>query len=485
MNIESVLSLNFITEIQKGSFVDISSIEYDNRKVKDGSMFVAVKGYASDGHEYISGAIKNGAKFIVLEDEKFAKDIDTSVTVLKVKNSRIALAKLATHFYNYPSKQMELIGVTGTNGKTSISTYIYNYYKQFKGVESGLIGTINYLVGDKIIDAPNTTPESCDFERLLSDMVDVDTKVAVSEVSSHALALNRVDGSEFSIAAFTNLTREHLDFHTDMDDYYNTKAKLFTDYLKADGISVINIDDEYGLKLYNSLTCEKLGYSLKNSDADIYASIESMSMKGTDITLTFSGKTISLHTKLIGKFNIENILAVIGVLIANNETTADIVAFIEQIESVKGRFQNVNLPNNIHAIVDYAHTGDALKNVLETVKSIDIGKLITVFGAGGDRDRGKRSIMGEVASKYSDYSIVTSDNPRTEDPHRIIDDVLEGMEGNYEVEADRSLAIKRAIEIASSGDVIVVAGKGHEDYQILGKEKIHFSDFEQLEKWGR
>ncbi len=485
MNINSFTTLNFLSVINKGTSDKVLSVEYDNRKVKNGSMFVAVKGFSSDGHNYIKGAIQNGASFVVLEDESFACDIDKSIWVLKTENSRTTLAKIATHFYNNPAEKMELIGVTGTNGKTSISTYVYNYYKNFKNTQTGLIGTINYFVGDNVIDAPNTTPESLDFEKLLADMVDCDTKIAISEVSSHALSLNRVDGSKFNISAFTNLTRDHLDFHTDMEDYFNAKAKLFNEYLAENGTCVINLDDEYGQRLFNSIQSKKVGYSLKNSDATIFAEIKKMTMHGTEISLKIADRVFEVSTKLIGKFNIENLMAVVGILLANNEKFEDIIDYTNKIKPVKGRFENITLNNNIHAIVDYAHTGDALKNVLETVKNIAEGKLITVFGAGGDRDKGKRSIMAEVASKYSDYTIVTSDNPRTENPSEIIKDILIGMTGNFEVEKDRSLAIKRAIEIADSEDVIVVAGKGHEDYQIIGKTKIHFSDFEQLEAWGK
>jgi len=485
MDIKSFLALSYIKIINKGSENSVSFICYDNRKAIKNSMFVAVKGFSSDGHKYIDGAIKNGAKFIVIEDNEYSKNIDKDIWVLKVDNSRVALAKLAAHFYNYPAEKMDMIGVTGTNGKTSISTYVYNYYKKFKNIKCGLIGTIHYLVGDHIIEAPNTTPESCDFEKLLADMASIKSKIVVSEVSSHALALNRVDGSKFKISAFTNLTRDHLDFHSDMEDYFNTKKKLFTTYLIKNGISILNLDDQYGQRLFNELKGNKISYSLKNKKADILGKISKMSMSGTELSLTINENLYKVKTKLIGNFNIENLLAVIGILIANGENIKNIIKYIKIIEPVKGRFQNITLNNEIHAIVDYAHTSDALKNILETVKRIDGGKVITIFGAGGDRDKGKRHLMAEISSKYSDISIVTNDNPRTENPKQIIDDILVGMSGKFEVIEDRSMAIKKAIELANSGDIIIVAGKGHEDYQIVGTKKNHFSDFEELEKWGK
>ena len=428
-------------------------LEYDSRKIKPGDIFVALKGTLVDGHKYIAKALENGAVAVIVSEDV---ELKGDVTYFLVDDLRNRLGKIASNFYESPEKKLKIVGVTGTNGKTT-TTYLI---EQILGEESvARIGTVEYKIGDEIIEAPNTTPESLDIIKMSKKAVDKGLKYLVMEVSSHGLTSGRVDMLDFDVAVFTNLTPEHLDYHKDMDDYFAAKKILF-DKLKNKENGVINIDDSYGEKIakeYGGIT-----YSL-NKDADL------------------DSKTIKeMKPTLLGKFNMYNILAAIGV---GQILEIDLNLIKERVRNIKGapgRFEAVSVGQDFRVIVDYAHTGDALENILQGVKDLgEAGKVITVFGCGGDRDKTKRPVMAEVAERYSQLVIVTSDNPRTEKAEDIIEDVIKGFKNkNYIIEIDRKEAIKKAVLKAEKDDIILIAGKGHETYQILGTTKIHFDDRE-------
>ncbi|MGL5000367.1 MAG: UDP-N-acetylmuramoyl-L-alanyl-D-glutamate--2,6-diaminopimelate ligase [Cetobacterium sp.] len=429
------------------------NLEYDSRKVKVGDIFVALKGNLVDGHKYIDRALENGAVCIIVSEEV---ELKGDVSYFLVQNLREKLGKIASNFYGRPEKKLKIIGITGTNGKTT-TTYLI---EQILGTEKvARIGTVEYKIGDEIIEAPNTTPESLDIIKMSKKAVDKGLEYLVMEVSSHGLTSGRVDMLDFDIAVFTNLTPEHLDYHKDMEDYFTAKKILF-EKLKDKKNGIINIDDKYGSRIFNEFG--GISYSLDGlADLD---------------------KTIIKEMKptLLGKFNMYNLLGAIGVgkILGINEEI--IKERVKNIKSAPGRFESVSIGQDFRVIVDYAHTGDALENILQGVSNLeDVRKIITVFGCGGDRDKTKRPVMAKVAEKYSNLTIVTSDNPRTENPESIISDILKGFQKeNYIVEIDRKEAIKKAVLKAEKDDIILIAGKGHETYQIIGLTKIHFDDKE-------
>lgn len=429
------------------------NLEYDSRKIKPGDVFVALKGALVDGHKYIDKALENGAVAVIVSEEV---ELKGDVTYFLVDDLRNKLGIMASNFYGNPEKKLKIIGVTGTNGKTT-TTYLI---EQILGEEYvARIGTVEYKIGDEIIEAPNTTPESLDIIKMSKKAVDKGLKYLVMEVSSHGLTSGRVDMLNFDVAVFTNLTPEHLDYHKDMDDYFEAKKILFKK-LKNKENSVINIDDFYGEKIAKEFG--GMSYSLdKDADLDLNIIKE---MKPT----------------LLGKFNMYNILGAIGVGKLLGVDSSLIKERVGKIKGAPGRFEAVSIGQDFRVIVDYAHTGDALENILQGVKDLgETGKIITVFGCGGDRDKTKRPVMAEVAEKYSQLVIVTSDNPRTEKAEDIIEDILKGFKNkNYIVEIDRKEAIKKAVLKAEKDDIILIAGKGHETYQILGNTKIHFDDRE-------
>lgn len=431
-------------------------LEYDSRKIKKGDIFVALKGAVVDGHKYIDKAVENGAVAVIISEEVELKyDID----YILVKDLRKNLGIIASNYYEKPEEKLTIVGITGTNGKTT-TTYLVEQLLGEKDVAR--IGTVEYKIGDTIIEAPNTTPESLDLIKFSKMAVDKGIKYLIMEVSSHGLMSGRVDMLKFDVAIFTNLTPEHLDYHKDMDSYFEAKRRLFLK-VKDRKNCVINIDDEYGKRLYNEFG--GLSYSLK-SKADL------------DIDILNGYKPT-----LLGKFNMYNLLAGIGVAKILGIEEKEIAKRVSDLKGAPGRFEPVYAGQKFIAIVDYAHTGDALENILQGIKDINIknGKIITVFGCGGDRDRSKRKVMAEVAEKYSDYVIVTSDNPRTENPMDIIDEIIVGFrEKRYEVIENREKAIKKAVDLVGDNDIILVAGKGHETYQIYGTEKTHFDDREVL-----
>lgn len=463
---------NINLDLINGSIdIDISEIQYDSRKVKSGDLFICIEGYKVDGHEYIQNAINNGAVAIVCQKNI---EVKSNCSVIKVGDSRKALALSASNYYNNPSSKMKIIGITGTNGKTT-SAFMIKAILEEQGHKVGLIGTIANFIGSEKIHTERTTPESLELHELFNQMVESHVEYCVMEVSSHSLFLDRVYGVEFCDSIFTNLTQDHLDFHKTFENYFNAKLILFN-YSKN---SVINIDDSYGSIAYNLITNSKLSYGL-NTGVDIRAINIEMNSRGSKFTLEYKDNSTEIELNIPGNYNIYNALGCIGVCLNQGIDISAIKLGLRKVQ-VLGRCELVKNTHNLgfEIILDYAHTPDALENILKTVREFTKGKLISVFGCGGDRDKTKRAIMGEIGTRLSDISIITSDNPRTEDPMQIINDVVKGIgKDKFEIIVDRTSAIKRAIEIASKDDVIVIAGKGHEDYQVLKDKTIHFDERE-------
>jgi UDP-N-acetylmuramoyl-L-alanyl-D-glutamate--2,6-diaminopimelate ligase len=478
--------------------VDLSLAYYDSRKVTLGSTFFAIKGFESDGHAFIASAIEKGVSAIVLDDEAY---LHTSlieaptVTRILVKDSRKALAIIAEELYDNPSRALRMIGVTGTNGKTTV-TQVIKQLLEASGETVGLIGTIGNWVGEREFPATHTTPESLELSKLLREMLEAGATTCVMEVSSHALALSRVFALDFDIAIFTNLTQDHLDFHKTMAEYMSAKQLLFNG-LKDTALAVTNADSPYGEAIVshtvaNAHTFGILPDSTAKGDhghADLLAKNLQLSLAGSKFIVQkrYSEEQAEIETSLIGKFNVENLLAAISALYfgVSGFSLDKLSTLIRKVKPVRGRFERVQLSNGVVAVIDYAHTPDALENVLETLKELSTsGKIITVFGCGGDRDRTKRPIMGEIAARLSDAVIITDDNPRRERPETIAQEVLSGIPNgarpNCQIILDRKEAIRTALQIAQMGDAVLIAGKGHETYQIFGKEKQHFDDREEV-----
>lgn len=461
--------------LQKGRDENFTGIEYDSRKIKDGNIFVALEGAVVDGHDYIDKAIELGAKCIIVSKEVQYKE---GITYILIHDLRKKLGIIGSNFYSWPQKKLEIIGVTGTNGKTT-STYLLESILGSENVAR--IGTIEYKVGNEIIEAPNTTPESLDIVKICKKAVDKGIKYLVMEVSSHALEFGRVAMLDFDVTSFTNLTPEHLDYHKNMENYYLAKRKLFTK-LKEDckDNSVINIDDEWGEKLYNEFG--GYSYSVKKN-SNIQGKILEFHSDGQLVEININGEIERIKLAILGRYNLYNVLGVVGIALKLGIEKKVIFDRIKDLKGAPGRFELISCKQDFIAVVDYAHTGDALTNILENINELKKARVITVFGCGGDRDSSKRPVMGEIATRLSDIAILTSDNPRTENPVQIINDVLEGMKtDNYIVEMDREKAIMKAVELAEPNDIILVAGKGHETYQILGRKKIHFDDREILRR---
>lgn len=470
MKLRSIME-NINLDIIQGSIdLDINKIQYDSRKVKQGDVFFCIDGYTVDGHKYIQDAINNGAIAVVCEKNI---DINLNCSVIKTKDSRKALAISAANYYKNPSRHMKIIGITGTNGKTT-SAFMIKEILERKGYKVGLIGTIANYIGDKKIHAERTTPESLELHELFSEMVECKVDYCVMEVSSHSLSLDRVYGIEFCESIFTNLTQDHLDFHKTFENYFSAKLMLFRNSKN----SIINIDDIYGEKAYSFIKSSKLSFGLSNSD--IMASDIKMHSRGSKFTLRYKDNSFEVELSIPGNYNIYNALGAIAVCLSQGIEPTVIKVALEKVQ-VPGRCELVKDTHNLgfEIILDYAHTPDGLENILKTAREFTKGKLICVFGCGGDRDKTKRPIMGKIGSKLCDISVITSDNPRNEDPLEIINDIVKGIEKhNFEIIESRKAAIKRAMEIASPGDVIVIAGKGHEDYQVLKGKTIHFDERE-------
>ncbi|MBQ7722704.1 MAG: UDP-N-acetylmuramoyl-L-alanyl-D-glutamate--2,6-diaminopimelate ligase [Selenomonadaceae bacterium] len=459
-----------------GDDVSISGIEHDSRKVTTKNLFVCMEGAHVDGHNFIPQAVSNGATAILTTRRNFTPP--ENISALIVPDMLNALAVIVPYFYDYPARTMRVIGVTGTNGKTT-TTYLLREIFQEAGFNVGLIGTIQILIGDESLPNPNTTPNVIDLQHLLADMRDKNIQVVVMEVSSHALAENRVAGIEFDTAIFTNLTQDHLDFHKTMENYLRAKTRLF-DMVSRRGrkqnkTAVINLDDAASEEILRHCLCKKITYGVEKS-ADLRATELEIKSDGMNFKIR-DVMNLSLH--VTGLFNVYNILAAIGAALAENIRPDIIKNALENFRSVPGRFERIFADVPFEVIVDYAHTPDGVKNVLQTARQIAAGKIITVFGCGGDRDNSKRPIMGALAAKFSDIVIATSDNPRTENPEKILDEIEVGIGDKiHERIVDRRAAIFRAIELADAGDIVLILGKGHENYQILNTGKIHFDDRE-------
>lgn len=475
MNLQKLISHLYQVPYTLDQNPIITSIEMDSREVKTGSLFVCIRGYTVDGHQFAQIAEKNGAVAILAEEH-----VDVSIPVIVVKDTKRALATLADVFYGQPTHQLHLIGVTGTNGKTTTTHIIDKIFRAYHK-KTGLIGTINTKIGDEIFETKNTTPESLTLQKYFKHMVDNGVDTAIMEVSSHALDLGRVHGCDYNIAVFTNLTQDHLDYHKTMEEYAHAKSLLFSQLgnrydVKHPKFAVLNHDDEAFELFKRSTAAMVITYGIDN-DSDIMAKNINMTSSYTTFQLVTPIGTVDVKMNLIGKFSIYNVLAATAACIVSNIPLDVIHSVIENLEGVPGRFEVINAGQDFTVIVDYAHTPDSLENVLVTIRQITKGKVIVVVGCGGDRDKTKRPIMASIAASYGDIAIFTSDNPRSEDPVQILKDMEKGVEGkNYEVIVDRKDAIARAISIASKDDCILIAGKGHETYQLIGDKVYDFDD---------
>lgn len=459
---------------------DIQSIVYDSRRVSPGALFVCIRGGKFDGHDFIGRAVEAGASALIVESRDRVP-ADMGIPVAVVPSTRDALPVLADAFHGHPSRRLQLVGITGTNGKTT-TTYLIESMLRHAGRPTGIVGTLGASMHGIAVETERTTPESADLQALFARMVSEGIETVAIEVSSHALYMKRTLGCEFDIGVFTNLTQDHLDFHKTLEEYFSTKLMLFREYPKASAkpfTGVVNIDDPYGERVVQATEGRVLTYGVRN-DADVRASEIHATARGIEFHATCPAGQFDVRMRLGGLFNVYNSLAAIGVGVALGLGIEEIRAGLEAVPAVAGRFESVDCGQDYAVIVDYAHTPDGLENVLCSAREIAENRLLVVFGCGGDRDRAKRPIMGRIASELADVCVVTSDNPRTEDPRAIIDEILPGMSGSasVEVSVDRRDAIGRALGLASAGDIVVIAGKGHEDYQIFRNETIHFDDRE-------
>ena len=459
---------------------ECTGVTHDSRQVTPGSVFVALRGQKADGAQFIPQALASGAAAVVSEAPPQTEDRRRKTVV--VRDARLALALLAAEYHGHPSRAMQVVGITGTNGKTTTS-YLVNAIFEAAGITTGLMGTVTYRIGDREYAATRTTPEAPDVQALMRQMVSAGCGACVMEVSSHALALRRVDGMNFAAGVFSNLTRDHLDFHADMEDYFAAKRRLF-EMLPAGAPGVINVDDPRGASLVETAN-RPVTYAI-NKAADVTPGPLSFALTGLEFDVRAPQGVVHVQSKLVGKPNVYNILAAVATTAALEVPLPAIERGLQQLAGVPGRFEVVSSPaDDITVIVDYAHTDDALRNLLETARPLASRRLITVFGAGGDRDRTKRPLMGMVAARLSDVVVITSDNPRSEEPARIVEDVMRGTgaearQGGAEVLTviDRREAIVQAVAGAGVGDVVLVAGKGHEKYQEIAGRVLPFDDVE-------
>lgn len=461
--------------------VDIKGVAQDTRKTKQGFLFVCIEGHTVDGHKFVKQAVAEGAIAIVAQ-----KPVETNVPVIYVKDTNKALPQLAAGFYEYPSEALKMYGVTGTNGKTTVTHMIEHILNEDQR-KTGLIGTLYNRIGERILETVNTTPEAVTLQSLLAEMRDEAVTDCVMEVSSHGLYEGRTWGIDFDVAVFTNLTQDHLDFHKTMDNYFLAKSLLFSQlgssYGGKEKFAIINIDDKYGEKLIPLTSATIVTYGCQG-EGDIQAANIKTKGDGTHFDLLLDGETYPVRLPQIGHFNVYNALAAVGATLMKGVAPETIVNALNSFTGVRGRMQLV--PNNQEKtiIVDFAHTPDGLRNVLGTLNVIKKGRLITVVGSGGDRDKEKRPQMAEAAARLSDYVIFTSDNPRTEDPAAIINDMVKDLAfTNYEIVVDRRFAIEKAIEVAKRDDIVLIAGKGHETYQIIGTIKYDFDDVKVVEEF--
>lgn len=455
------------------SDIDINKVVYDHRKIEAGDVFFCIKGFKADGHDFAPSAVLKGATVIVCERD--IKGLE-GCTIVKVNDTRKSLALASSNFYGEPSKKLKMIGITGTNGKTT-SAFMMKAILEEAGFKVGLLGTVANYIGNKKIPSQRTTPESLELHELFNEMVESKVTHCVMEVSSHSLSLSRVYGIEFSVGIFTNLTQDHLDFHKTFENYYNSKLILFRNSI----VSVVNSEDEYGQRILKDISTPSITYGLNNL-CDVSASNINMRSNGIEFDMNYNNENIAINLNLPGRYNIYNALGSAAACLNEGVSLLDVKKALNKV-FVPGRLEIVSKDYNLgfEIIIDYAHSPDGLENILKTAKEFTKGRLISVFGCGGDRDKTKRPIMGSIASELSDITIITSDNPRTEEPLSIIQDIIKGInKNNYEILENRKEAIKKAIKIARKDDVIVIAGKGHEDYQEINDKKIHFDEREVI-----
>ncbi|MGC4128656.1 MAG: UDP-N-acetylmuramoyl-L-alanyl-D-glutamate--2,6-diaminopimelate ligase [Bergeyella sp.] len=458
---------------------EVSEIVFDSRKAVGNSLYVAVKGTVADGHDFINSAIEKGAKTIVCE--VIPENIKEEITYIKVKDTSKTLGQLASNFYGNPSEKLNLIGITGTNGKTSVTTLLFNIFKNL-GFKSALFSTVEYRIGDEIFPSTHTTPDVLTLNQILSKAVESGCEYAFMEVSSHGIHQNRTEGLHFKIGGFTNITHDHLDYHKTFAEYLNVKKRFF-DELPETAVAITNLDDKNGNVILQNTKAKKKTYALKTL-ADYHGKLLEADFNG--MLLNFNGK--EFWTTLTGKFNVYNLLLAYGIAVECGFHEDDVLQAISKLSRVKGRFETIKSPSGIFFVVDYAHTPDALENILDSINEIRTKneRLITVFGCGGDRDHSKRPEMGKIASRKSTLAIITSDNPRNENPDEIIKEIEAGVEpqnfSKYTSIPDRKEAIKMAIKFAEPKDIILVAGKGHENYQEIKGVKHHFDDKEVIDE---
>ena len=474
-NINNILENIDIIEFRKGDSIDFNTIQFDSRKVSNKDIFVAVNGTQVDGHKFINNCIKQGATTIVCEE--LPTDLISKINYIKVKNSAAALGQLSSNFYNNPSSKLKLIGITGTNGKTSTVTMLFNLFKNM-GYSVGLLSTVSNRINNTEIKATHTTPDAIQLNKLLDQMIEAGCEYCFMEVSSHAIVQERISGLDFNGAIFSNITHDHLDFHKTFKEYIKAK-KIFFDNLSKEAFALINIDDKNGSVMTQNCKAKKLTYAVK-SMADYKAKIIENSFDGLHLEINHK----EIWIPLVGEFNAYNIMSVYATAIEIGADEMEVLKELSKIDTAEGRFEFIRGNNDISAIVDYAHTPDALKNVINTINDIrgGGGKLITVVGTGGDRDKSKRPIMAQIAADGSDKLILTSDNPRSEDPEQILNDMEAGVtidrKRNTLRISNRKEAIRTAFAIAMPGDIVLVAGKGHEKYQEINGVKHHFDDKE-------
>lgn len=479
MQLKTLLAAIPVREIIGPSDRAVESIAYDSRRVQRNGLFVAMRGEKSDGHDFIGQAIEKGASVIVAErEEKHSR-----ATCVVVENTRHALADLAATFYGFPARKLKLAAITGTNGKTT-TTFLIKHICEKAGTRCGLLGTVRYEIGERVLPAARTTPESLDLQELLAQIANAGCRAAAMEVSSHALAQERTRGIEWDVAVFTNLTQDHLDFHGTMENYFASKSKLFTQLSeqekKRKPVAIINIDDRYGdqllAKIDKKISVVTFGMGVH---ADFRASNYRMEFGGTSYQLDARGKSYLVRVPLIGRFNVANSLAALAAANALGIGLREAVLSLGKSPQVPGRLEMVPAKRQFQVFVDYAHTPDALLNVLKTLRELNPRRLIVVFGCGGDRDKQKRPLMGEVVDRNADHAIITSDNPRKENPDAIIADVEKGFRSDhFEKIVDRAQAIARAIELAQPRDIVLIAGKGHENYQEFADHTVPFEDIQ-------
>ena len=471
---------------------EIAAVEYDSRKVSNKALFIAVPGFVTDGHLYIKDAVNKGVGAVVVLDSKageFKDVMNNGATILSVPDTRKALSAFSAELFGNPTRKVPVIGITGTNGKTSI-TYMIESILKDSGYIPGVVGTVNYRWNNRVINAPNTTPESRDLQEIFANMVSEGVNVIIMEVSSHALKLFRVEDIDFNIAAFTNLTRDHLDFHKTFEDYFNAKKKIFQlleNSTKDNKAGIVNIDDEYGRKIFENTEYNYpvLGFGV--SDGSDYKPSEksiSTTLDGVSYLLEKPAGGIKIELNTLGSFQVYNSLCAFAVCHKMGVPVNIIQKGLQDLKAIPGRFDSIRSKNGFNVIVDYAHTDDGVQKLLASAKELNPGRIITVLGCGGNRDKTKRPIMGRTAAVGSDWVIFTSDNPRDEDPDEIIRDITSGLsESNFEIITDREHAIKKAVSLAKKNDLVILAGKGHEDYQIIKGKKTHFDDHEIAKKY--